>query len=320
MLIIGFGPPMDFNLGSSAWGAYRALGQTNIPMNWGSLAGVNVNPLLHPSVWDSLNTHRSNGSIAPAGKNNYQNFLLLWFFFWKNHNRSPDGRVSLNKTKLMECHQSSVVYRLKILSGNLTGAHGEPAHVNNGLRSEVLNRRSDSTESKNASGTEDIQRNGCASSSTTGMVPGLPSAAPGVPSTIVSTLPHHNAQFLLANPWLHTSLLYSQLYNQRIQAPSTQSTQSALSVDPDSDQADQADQNSAPCKFPSRSPPTTPKSSVSSPASSSTKETREKEVDGKRSEVWRPYWNENQSDETGFLKEPEKMWRSCTVNDTWSTL
>ena len=79
IISLGFGPPMDFNLGSSAWGAYRALGQTNIPMNWGSLvsAGVNVNPLLHPSVWDSLNPHRNssiNGStsatpsVPPTGK------------------------------------------------------------------------------------------------------------------------------------------------------------------------------------------------------------------------------------------------------------
>jgi hypothetical protein len=62
----GFGPPIDFNMSSSAWGAYRALGQTNLPMNWSSLTGVNVNPLLHPTVWDSLNPHRS---IAPGKLN-----------------------------------------------------------------------------------------------------------------------------------------------------------------------------------------------------------------------------------------------------------
>ena len=68
----GFGPPIDFNMSSSAWGAYRALGQTNLPMNWSSLTGVNVNPLLHPTVWDSLNPHRS---IAPGNKLNELNYM-----------------------------------------------------------------------------------------------------------------------------------------------------------------------------------------------------------------------------------------------------
>lgn len=57
-------------MSSSAWGAYRALGQTNLPMNWSSLTGaVNVNPLLHPTVWDSLNPHRS---IAPGNNQRIQ--------------------------------------------------------------------------------------------------------------------------------------------------------------------------------------------------------------------------------------------------------
>lgn len=71
----GFGPPIDFNLSSSAWGAYRALGQTNLPMNWGSLTSVNVNPLLHPSVWDSLSSHRP---IGPGKQNMYWKFAY-WF-------------------------------------------------------------------------------------------------------------------------------------------------------------------------------------------------------------------------------------------------
>lgn len=77
----GFGPPIDFNLSSSAWGAYRALGQTNLPMNWGSLTGVNVNPLLHPSVWDSLNPHRSingPGKSAKFKKTLFYSFLIVW--------------------------------------------------------------------------------------------------------------------------------------------------------------------------------------------------------------------------------------------------
>ena len=61
-------------MSSSAWGAYRALGQTNLPMNWSSLTGVNVNPLLHPTVWDSLNPHRS---IAPGNKLNELNYIGL---------------------------------------------------------------------------------------------------------------------------------------------------------------------------------------------------------------------------------------------------
>ncbi|XP_057371973.1 uncharacterized protein LOC130692896 isoform X1 [Daphnia carinata] len=217
----GFGPPIDFNLSSSAWGAYRALGQTNLPMNWGSLTGVNVNPLLHPSVWDSLNQHRS---IAPG--------------------------------------------------------HGEPSVGGaNGLRANEVNRRAISLESKAVSA-DGTQRNACTDTTAT-----VSSSVSSIPSSIVSNLPHHNAQFLLANPWLHTSLLYSQLYSQRVHPQS----QSVLSVDPDSDQTDHGDNALTSSKFPHRSPPATPKSNVSSPASSSTKDTREKEVDNKRSEVWRPY-------------------------------
>lgn len=101
---------------------------------------------------------------------------------------------------------------------------------------------------------------------------------------VVSSLPHHNAQFLLANPWLHTSLLYSQLYSQRVHPSQTVEQQSVLSVDPDSDQADHSDHATLPC------PATPTKSSSASSPASSTKETREKEVDSnKRTEVWRPY-------------------------------
>ncbi len=63
---IGFGPPADFNLGSSAWSTFRTLGQGNLPaMNWGSLSGVHVNSLLHPSLWDSLSSSRSAGALSP---------------------------------------------------------------------------------------------------------------------------------------------------------------------------------------------------------------------------------------------------------------
>lgn len=71
----GFGPPVDFNLGSSAWGAYRALGQGNLPsVNWGSLSGVNVNSLLHPSVWDSIS---SSSRLAAAGSHLFLLLILL---------------------------------------------------------------------------------------------------------------------------------------------------------------------------------------------------------------------------------------------------
>jgi hypothetical protein len=107
---------------------------------------------------------------------------------------------------------------------------------------------------------------------------------------------------------LHTSLLYSQLYSQRVHhhhpPPPQPQPANNLSVEPESGSDNQADQPdhvvSLPCKFSAhhhqRSPaPATPKSNVSSPASSTTTtttkdNTREKaEVDNKRSEVWRPY-------------------------------
>jgi len=143
-----------------------------------------------------------------------------------------------------------------------------------------MNRRP--LESKAIGGDDNQRTNGCADAATSSSA-SAPSSSMAS-SSIVSNLPHHNAQFLLANPWLHTSLLYSQLYSQRVHP------QSSVSVaDPESDQADQPD-HVAPCKFAHRSPPATPKSDVSSPASSTTKDTREKEVDNnKRSEVWRPY-------------------------------
>ena len=115
-----------------------------------------------------------------------------------------------------------------------------------------------------------------------------------IPSSMISNLPHPNAQFLLANPWLHTSLLYSQLYNnsQRVHPllPST-----SVLLGGGADAGESTDQViPTPCKFNthrrSPSPTTTPKSS--SPASSTTTKdgTAVREVDNnKRSEVWRPY-------------------------------
>ncbi|XP_046450570.1 runt-related transcription factor 2-like isoform X2 [Daphnia pulex] len=242
----GFGPPIDFNLSSSAWGAYRALGQTNLPMNWGSLTGVNVNPLLHPSVWDSLNPHRS-------------------------INGPGHGESSVGGT--------------------------------NGLRVNEMNRRVP-LESKTSDVVE-VQRNGTDNPATSSTTSASAVASTLPSSSLMSNLPHHNAQFLLANPWLHTSLLYSQLYSQRVHhhhpPPPQPQPANNLSVEPESGSDNQADQPdhvvSLPCKFSAhhhqRSPaPATPKSNVSSPASSTTTKdnTREKaEVDNKRSEVWRPY-------------------------------
>ncbi|EFX88359.1 transcription factor runt-like protein [Daphnia pulex] len=243
----GFGPPIDFNLSSSAWGAYRALGQTNLPMNWGSLTGVNVNPLLHPSVWDSLNPHRS-------------------------INGPGHGESSVGGT--------------------------------NGLRVNEMNRRGP-LQSKSGDVVVEVQRNGTDNPTTSSSTTSASVVASTLPSSsLMSNLPHHNAQFLLANPWLHTSLLYSQLYSQRVHhhhhPPPQPQPANNLSVEPESGSDNQADQPdhvvSLPCKFSAhhqRSPaPATPKSNVSSPASSTTTKdnTREKaEVDSKRSEVWRPY-------------------------------
>jgi len=62
-VFIGFGPA-DFQLGHTGWGAYRALGPANIPINWGSLNGLHVNSLLHPSLWDSFASGRQSGPIG----------------------------------------------------------------------------------------------------------------------------------------------------------------------------------------------------------------------------------------------------------------
>lgn len=119
-----------------------------------------------------------------------------------------------------------------------------------------------------------------------------------IPSSMISNLPHPNAQFLLANPWLHTSLLYSQLYNnsQRVHPPPLLPSSSSSVLLGGDDAGESTDQViPTPCKFNthrrSPTPTTTPKSS--SPASSTTTKdssTAVREVDNnKRSEVWRPY-------------------------------
>ena len=135
--------------------------------------------------------------------------------------------------------------------------HGESSLSGNGLRGDDINRRSESHDSKAA---DEIPRNGCTNGAVAlGVGAGassVPSAASASSSSIVSTLPHHNAQFLLANPWLHTSLLYSQLYSQRVH-PQQPSVVSVI----DQDSSDQTD-HPVPCGIAHRSPPATPKSNV----------------------------------------------------------
>ena len=162
--------------------------------------------------------------------------------------------------------------------------HGESNHIiSNGLRNEHHRRHT--------AGTSESESNKNDTSTATSS-----SAATSSMASVVSTLPppqhhhqqHPNAQFLLANPWLHTSLLYSQLYNQRIQQQQAPITASSLS-------AGVVDSPSVDANFAGRSSPssdTTPKSDdvASSPVSSKDRDKELTEIGGKRTEVWRPYW------------------------------
>lgn len=70
-LLEGFPPGLD--LGNPALGAYRGLGHSSLPISWGSLAGVSMNPLLQSFMWDSLPFPKASSSKG-IGKNCYAVF------------------------------------------------------------------------------------------------------------------------------------------------------------------------------------------------------------------------------------------------------
>lgn len=159
-----------------------------------------------------------------------------------------------------------------------TGHSVDPAFNS---RLEGMNRRSsESTPSVKAiTGAETTSQ---ARAATTTPSPGATSSTVSVVSS--TSQPSSNAQFLLTNPWLHTSLLYSQLYSQRLQSQYQSSNAAAIAaaanalshhgpVDPLP--------NSSAVKIPPPSLKSLPvvKNAIESSGGSGKK----------RSDVWRPY-------------------------------
>jgi len=109
------------------------------------------------------------------------------------------------------------------------------------------------------------------------------SQSASTPSTLAapSTLP--NAQLLLTNPWLHTSLLYSQLYSHRLQSQQLGAAAAAAAAAGAATPAAVSDNDlSAAAAAAARSQ----RSASASPSSPTPRD----EVDSKkRSDVWRPY-------------------------------
>ena len=108
----------------------------------------------------------------------------------------------------------------------------------------------------------------------------LPSTSVPSSSTTISGLSQSNTHFLLTNPWLHTSLLYSQLYSQKI------NSQSHNNISNTRHAIDLLDHNGT---FHSPLPSPIP-AKISTPSiTSSIRNIREKDAEGSKKNVWRPY-------------------------------
>lgn len=158
-----------------------------------------------------------------------------------------------------------------------TGHSVDPAFNS---RLEGINRRSsDSTASVKAiTGAETTSQ--ARAATTTPSSPGATSSTVSVVSP--TSQPSSNAQFLLTNPWLHTSLLYSQLYSQRLQSQYQSSAAIAAAANALSHHGPVDPlPNSSAVKIPPPSLKNSPvvKNAIESSASSGKK----------RSDVWRPY-------------------------------
>ena len=156
---------------------------------------------------------------------------------------------------------------------------------NGGSRNDDLNKRIEQHVIKSVNRQENQPSSSVTSSTVTTMV-SSPSVSIPSSSTTVSGLTQSNTHFLLTNPWLHTSLLYSQLYSQKVHSQSHNPSNTRHQID-------LLDHNGG-LTFHSPLPSPIPtKVSTSSINSSSIRNIRDKDAEGsknnKRSDVWRPY-------------------------------
>ena len=113
------------------------------------------------------------------------------------------------------------------------------------------------------------------------------SQAASTPSTLPTPSALPNAQLLLTNPWLHTSLLYSQLYSQRLQSQHLGVAGAATPAVSDSDLSAAAAVVTAAAAAAAAA--RNQRSASASPASPASPAPKDDVDTKKRSDVWRPY-------------------------------
>lgn len=166
---------------------------------------------------------------------------------------------------------------MKIVSGN-TGTALKSNQANGIISADDLVKRSELHEIKGVNNRSTDQPNSSELAAvTTASVVSSPSIS--TPSSSQS-----NSHFLLTNPWLQTSLLYSQLYSQKVHLQSSNMSSARQQI------ADAQDSSTFHSPL---SSPIPVKNSIASTNSSAIRNTiREKDIEivkNKRSDVWRPY-------------------------------